>query len=406
MPTSTQVPAGDVSAPKSLKSLVRPLNVGIITQSYYPRYGGVTENVHHTAVELRRRGHRVVIVTAHFRAGEGRYHQDVERIGYNMLIPANGAFADFTLGLTLKGELRRLFEKHDFDLIHTHCPVMPSLPVFASMEATCAQVGTFHTTGGIHLLHDLWAPWLRRNVVEKLDARIAVSKTAEASAAHYYPGEYVIVPNGVDTDRFSPTVEPFTQWREPGTVNLLFVARLDPRKGLDVLLQAMPEVVARTGGKVRLLVIGDSLLRGRFEASVASSVRGHVEFLGHVPSRDLPRWYATGDVFVAPATGLESFGIVLVEAMASGCATVASDLPGFRSVIHPGLDGLMFPPGDVSALAEMLVRLVQDEGRRRYFSAAGRERALAFAWPRITDQIEQVYADVMARRGGRSLAAV
>jgi phosphatidylinositol alpha-mannosyltransferase len=231
-----------------------------------------------------------------------------------------------------------------------------------------------------------------------------VSKTAEASAAHYYPGEYEIVPNGVDTERFSPTVEPFEAWREPGVVNLLFVARLDPRKGLDVLIAAMPEVVARTGGKVRLLVIGDSVLRGKFEGSVPAAIRDRVKFLGHVPSRDLPRWYRTGDVFVSPATGLESFGIVLIEAMASGCVTVASDLPGFRSVITPGVDGLMVPPGDAGALAEMLVTVVRDEHRRRHFSAAGRERALTFAWPRITDQIEQVYADVMARRGASRLA--
>src|SRR5262249_32668302 len=142
-------------------------------------------------------------------------------------------------------------------------------------------------------------------MVEKLDARIAVSNTARDFAAHYFPGEYDVIPNGVDVERFHPGTRPFSEHRREGVVNLLFVGRLDPRKGVHHLIAAMPRILERTGGGVQLLIVGDSYLRPKLEGSVASSARAHVRFLGHVPSSDLPRWYATGDIFVSPASGNE-----------------------------------------------------------------------------------------------------
>ena len=380
------------------------MKIGIVSQSYYPRYGGVTEHVHHTAVELRRRGHEVTIVTSRFRGGYDRPAEGLERVGTNIMIPFNRAFVDFTVGVNLRGEFRGVLRRHEFDLLHTHCPTSPSLPVIAIQTASCPQVATFHTTAPRSLLQDLFRDYLA-SVVEKLDARIAVSNTARASAEMYYPGEYHVIPNGVDVERFHPGVRAFDEWREPGRVNLLFVGRLDPRKGVPLLLEAMPEVVKRTQGRARLLIVGDSYLKPQYEASVPAPIREHVRFLGHVAGADLPRWYATGDIFVSPASGNESFGIVLIEAMASGRAVVASDIPGYRSVVIPGLNGEMFPSGDPGALAETLARLVDDPDRRALLATRGRARALEFAWPRVTDRIEALYRDVMSRRGARPAAA-
>ncbi|MBI3539389.1 MAG: glycosyltransferase [Candidatus Eisenbacteria bacterium] len=323
------------------------MRIGIVTQSYYPRYGGVTEHVHHTAVELRRRGHEVTIITGRFRDGdEERHEQGVERIGTNIMVPFNRAFIDFTVGFSLRQQLRRLFHTYNFEVLHTHSPNAPSLPVLAVQEAWCAQVGTFHTTAGRSLLQDLFCGYLARTTIRRLDRSIAVSKTAEASTRLYYPGDYRVIPNGVDVERFHPAVEPIERWQDPEFINLLFVGRLDPRKGLQYLLAAMPEIVEGTAGRARLLVVGDSYLRTRFEAQVTPALRGHIHFLGHVPSADLPRWYATGDIFVSPASGNESFGIVLVEAMAAGVPVVATDIPGFtvdEAKDHLG-SRLMLPP--------------------------------------------------------------
>jgi len=381
------------------------VKIGIVSQSYYPRYGGVTEHVHHTAVELRRRGHDVRVITSRFRSGEAPdTNGEVIRVGYNVLVPFNRAFVDLTIGVRLRHELRSVFRAEEFDLVHVHCPTAPTLPVFTLQTACVPLVGTFHTTGGKNVLQDVFQPMLSK-LVRRLDARIAVSETARETALLYYPGDYDIIPNGVDTERFQPCTQPFAEWRDDGRINVLFVGRLDPRKGVQQLIDAMPEVIARTNGRARLIVVGDSYLRQKFEASVAPGARDHVKFLGHVPSADLPRWYATGDVFVSPATGNESFGIVLAEAMAAGRAVVASDIPGYRTVVTPEVDGVVAPPGDVPALAAQIARLANDAALRRELGRRGRERALDFAWPRITDRIEAVYRDVLARRAPVPTAA-
>jgi phosphatidylinositol alpha-mannosyltransferase len=271
----------------------------------------------------------------------------------------------------------------------------------AVSEARCPQVGTFHCTSGRGVLQDLAHEPLSR-AVARLDARNAVSATAEASARLYYPGHYNVIPNGVDVTRFHPGVQPFERWRDADRVNILFVGRLDPRKGLPDLLSAMPEVIERTHGRARLLVVGDSYLRPTFERKVPAAMKPHVHFMGHVPRAELPRWYATGDIFVSPASGNESFGIVLLEAMASGCSVAASDIPGYRSVVTPGENAETFPPGDVAALERTLVMLVENPARRGELSQQGRARALEFAWPDVTERIEAVYEQAMESAAARS----
>jgi phosphatidylinositol alpha-mannosyltransferase len=380
------------------------VKIGIVSQSYYPRYGGVTEHVHHTAVELRRRGHDVTIITSHFMRGQAHRAEGVERVGHNLLIPFNGAFVDLAVGFRLSHQLRRLFRRYEFDVLHTHAPLVPTLPLLAIQAAWCAQVGTFHTTAGRSRMLELARGWLEP-VVQKLDGRIAVSPTAREFSARYFPGEYTVIPNGVDIERFRPDVAPFPEWCEPGRVNVLFVGRLDPRKGVHHLIAAMPEVIRRTKGAVRFLIVGDSYLRPKLEAAVAPEARPHVRFLGHVPVADLPRWYATGDIFVSPASGNESFGIVLVEAMASGRAVIASDIPGYRSVVLPDENALVVPPDDVPALAQAIADLARDPARRERLARQGRERSLEFSWPRVTDQIEAVYRCALDRRTRASSAA-
>ncbi len=372
------------------------MRIGIVSQSYYPRYGGVTEHVHALAVELRRRGHDVTIITSRFRKGETGEANGVRRIGYNILVPFNRAFVDFTIGWGLKGQLKRAIRELDLDIVHVHCPSAPTLPVMAVQICDRPIVGTFHSTGGRTAMQDFFQPALGP-LMAKLNGKIAVSTTAQATAELYYPGPYDLIPNGVDVDRFHPLVPPFPEWRDPDKVNILFVGRLDPRKGVQDLIAAMPEVIQRTDGRARLLVVGDSYLRPQIEAQVPDDARRHIHFLGHVPSADLPRWYATGDLFCSPATGNESFGIVLVEAMAAGRALVCSDIPGYRTVVTPGENAACFPPGDVRALERVLSTLVDDAARRGRLAEAGRLRALDFAWPRVVDRIEAVYRNAVGQ---------
>ena len=380
------------------------MKIGIVSQSYYPRYGGVTEHVHALAHELRRRDHEVTIITSFFRRGEKGFRDGVLRIGWNILVPFNRAFVDFAIGVSLKRQLKRAIRELDLDVVHVHNPAAPTLPLFAVQVSDRPTVGTFHSTGGRTALQDLFRPMLM-NALGRLDGRIAVSSTARTAAELYHPGPYDVIPNGVDVERFHPLVPPFEQWRDPAHTNILFVGRLDPRKGVQDLIAAMPEVVERTDGRARLLVVGDSYLRPQIMAGVPSSAREHVHFLGHVPSAQLPRWYATGDIFISPASGQESFGIVLLEAMAAARAVVASDIPGYRSVVVPDVNGVLFPPGDASALARTVAGLVDDPERRLMMAGRGRARAVEFAWPRVTERIEAVYREALTRRSAVHSAA-
>src|SRR5262249_9695405 len=154
--------------------------------------------------------------------GETQDSGDVIRLGYNVLVPFNRAFVDLTVGLRLRHELRGIFQAQEFDLVHVHCPMSPTLPVFTLQTAPCPLVGTFHTTGGRNFLQDAFHPMLSK-LARRLDARIAVSETARHTAQLYYPGDYALIPNGVDVERFSPTAKPFEEWTDRDHVNVLFV---------------------------------------------------------------------------------------------------------------------------------------------------------------------------------------
>lgn len=382
------------------------MRIGIVTQSYYPRFGGVTEHVHYTATELARRDHVVTIISSHFpdqdTADSTPEGVAIVRIGRNVLVPFNGAFADFSLGLGLKRRLRREFEQRSLDVVHIHGPAAPSLPLLAVSAARCPTVGTFHMTGD-NRLQSLLANHLAHRL-SSLDARIAVSETAQACAQACFPADYTVIPNGVDVDRYHPAVAPFAEWKDHDHVNVLFVGRLDPRKGVPDLIAAASRIVRESNGRARLLLVGNSPLRGHYEASVPSHLRSHVHFLGAVPAAELPRWYATADVCVSPATGQESFGIVLLEAMAAGKALVCSDLPGYRSAMAPSVTALAHPPGDVNGIADAVLRLCNDERLRADLGNRARQHALQFSWSRITDRIEALYRSVVPSNAVRRAA--
>src|SRR5262249_8545206 len=185
----------------------------------------------------------------------------------NLLVPWNGAFVDVTVGRRLGEQLQSVFASYRFDVVHTHCPLVPTLPLLAVERASGVQVGTFHSTSGRSLAFEGFRRPLARRVT-RLDGRIAVSATARDFIARYFPGEYRVIPNGVDLARFRPEAPTIPGLRERGRVHILFVGRLDPRKGVHVLLQAMPEALDRTRDRVRLWVVGDSYLKSKLERSV------------------------------------------------------------------------------------------------------------------------------------------
>lgn len=370
------------------------MRIAIVTQSYYPKPGGVTEVAHHTAELLMEKGHYVKIITTRYNGREPE-DENVIRIGRNLLVPVNGAWVNVTAGIGLTKRLARIFDEENFDIIQTHCALVPTLPLLTLKAARMDQkiVGTFHAAAEKNLAYRIFQKTLNKRA-QRLDRRIAVSESAMRFAARYFPGEYQIIPNGIDCSRFKPSNEPIDRYKD-GSFNILYVGRMDKRKGVSFLLRAIPSIQKSLKKKVRLILVGEGKLRKMFCKRPLRMNGAEVIFVGRVPPEELPRYYRTADIFCSPAIGQESFGIVLLEAMASGTPVVASDISGYRNVITAEKDGLLVPPKDSQALAEAIIRLARDDELKSTLASAGREKALTFDWHIVVDMFENIFLETV-----------
>jgi len=370
------------------------VKIGIVTQSYYPKPGGVTEVVHYTATELRRRGHDITIITTRY-DGRRRKEPGVIRIGRNVLFPANGAWTNVTVGWRLRRKLEEIFRREKFDIIQTHCPLVPTLPALTivSDRSGARLVGTFHAAAEKNNIYALLRPLVEWGA-QHLDHRIAVSEPCRDFLSKYFPGEYEIIPNGIDSSRFHPGIEPVEGLRD-GKLNILFVGRMDRRKGLPNLFKALPLIQRSIPRLVRLILVGEGSLRRKVMPRPINLGGAEIMAVGRVDAELLPRYYASADIFCAPATGRESFGIVLLEAMSAGIPLVASDIPGFRRVVTSGQDGLLVAPGSPEEIADAVVRIASDPAMAARMTAAGREKALAYDWKAVTGRLEESFRRVL-----------
>ncbi|MGH9283702.1 MAG: glycosyltransferase family 4 protein, partial [Acidimicrobiales bacterium] len=274
------------------------------------------------------------------------------------------------------------------DLVHVHEPLVPGPAMFAALVSDAPVVATFHAYADRARLLDVAVPALR-GVWRRLAARVAVSEAAaEFVARRFGHGGLRIIPNGVDVELFREA-EPA---RLPEGRRILFVNRLDRRKGFPVMVKAFRRVAA-TRPDVLLVVAGDGADRGAVR-DLRVEHRARVVMLGNVPHAKLPPYHAASELFCASATGRESFGIVLVEAMAAGLPVVASDIAGYREVVRAGVDGLLVPPRDPEALAQAIERLLDDPETAKRLAAAGRERAERFSWDVVAGEVEELYREV------------
>jgi phosphatidylinositol alpha-mannosyltransferase len=362
----------------------------------YP--GGVTAHVAHLAEQFRARGHEVhIIAPSSDEEADPVREPNLHRIGRVVSIPANGSVARITLSLRSYLQAKRLLQAEQFDLIHLHEPMMPALPLTVLRHSQTVNVGTFHAFRNTPLTYFYGKPILRP-FFRKLHGHIAVSNAAREFVGEYFRADYRIIPNGIDFGRFN-TRYPRLEQLHDDRPTVLFVGRLEKRKGLRFLLRAWPLVLERQP-EARLVVVGRGRpLEGyrRFAARQGWSP-ADVLFAGYVPSEDLPRYYQAADVFCAPNTGQESFGIVLLEAMAAGVAIVASDIPGYRDVVTHEREGLVVEPQKPEALAGSICRLLSNPSLRASMREAGVEKARSYDWPRVAGAVLEYYADVLDRQ--------
>jgi len=369
------------------------MKVGIVCPYSWDVPGGVQFHVRDLAEVLQARGHGVsVLAPADDDTPLPAY---VVPAGRAVPVPYNGSVARVNFGPLSAARVRRWLREGGFDVLHIHEPTSPSLSLLACWAATGAIVATFHTSNLKSRAMSAAYPILEP-ALEKIGARVAVSEDARRTLVEHVGGDAVLIPNGVFVDRFA-AAEPREEWRGSGGT-LGFIGRLDEeRKGLPTLLAALADVVAARPG-VRLLVAG----RGDEEEAVedlAPEVRAAVTFLGVVSEVDKARLLRTVDAYVAPNLGGESFGIVLVEAMAAGAPVVASDLDAFGRVLDGGRVGVTFPTGDTAALAAALLQLLDDAPRRAALSTAAAAWVRRYDWATVGDELLAVYETVAAGAG-------
>ncbi|HEU0027878.1 MAG TPA: glycosyltransferase family 4 protein [Ktedonobacterales bacterium] len=379
------------------------MKIGLVSPYDWSYPGGVQDHILRLASELRGRGHSVRILTPATGARARQVEYGVYKLGWAAPLHVNGSVARIALAPDLSGRLRGILQREQFDVIHLHEPLASALGLSvlhlaSSVNATL--IGTFHAWAR-HSLASApeWAyasaaPFLGR-YFRRLRGRIAVSPAAEEFVSRFFPGDYRLIPNGVDTALFRPDAAPLSQFND-GKLNILYLGRIEKRKGLKHLLRAIP-LIREHYPHTRFLIGGDGPLRAAYEKLVAEAGWPDVVFLGRVPTETMPALYTTADVFCAPGTGGESQGIVLLEALASGRAVVASDIPGYRSVIQHQRNGLLVQPGRHEELAWAICHLLGSETERQRLGEAGHRRAETFSWERVATQVLAYYEEV---RGG------
>lgn len=368
------------------------MKVGIVTPTYYPYPGGVTEHVYHVRRGLEKLGHDVRVITTSFgRGGDGRHDAAVLRIGRSVPIPANGSLCPVALDLRMSSRVRGVLARERFDVLHLHEPFMPALCFSVLRETDTPVVGTFHASNDWSLGYRMFRPVLS-HYAGKLSARIAVSDVARRTVESQFPGHYRVIPNGVDIERFA-SASPIPELRD-GRPNVLFVGRFEPRKGLKFLFGALPEIV-RSVPNVRIVVVGGGPFARYYKGFVPDSCRRAVHFAGFVSREMLARHFASADIFCSPALGGESFGIVLLEAAAAGVPIVASDIPGYRTVVRNGETGLLVQRGSSEAIARGVVALARDAELRRRLAATARRAVERYSWETVTGEIVRVYEEVL-----------
>jgi phosphatidyl-myo-inositol alpha-mannosyltransferase len=379
------------------------MKICLVSPYEFMHPGGVTEHVGHLSEQLERRGHDVTILAPSSRVNDDHGIPGYIRIGRSVAVRSNGSVARVGLSFHLVRRVRSLLDEQAYDVVHYHEPLVPALPITVLRFHRGANVGTFHAMARRNLGYYYGRPFLKR-YFNRLHACIAVSIPARDFVARYFDGDYRIVPNGIDTNRFSPRLAPIPELRTPGVLTVLFVGRLESRKGFPTLLEAFA-LLRRRRADVRLVVVGDGPMRWGYERQAEALGVNDVQFTGHVSNELLPRYYASADVFCAPATGGESFGIVLLEAMASGVPVAASDIPGFRQVVTPDDDGILLPAKQPEAWADGMGALLDNPSVRHGMGMRGVAKAKLYDWSRVVDSVLDVYHDATRRATAHQVQA-
>lgn len=366
------------------------MKIGFVVDDHLGRPGGVQEYVRGLRAYLEETGHRVVI----FSGSGGPPERGVIPLGVSLPLRGSGSSTSIPLTLASPRRLRALLGREACDLLHVMAPYSPTLSGRLLAHAGCASVMTFLVAIEPEAYRRRLGVFARLQwrSLRRFQARIAISATAAASAKVLYGGDYQIVPVGLDVERFR---SPESRRPVDEQVTLLYIGRLEQRKGVAHLLHAVA-LLQRQAPEVKLIVGGDGPERAALERLSSELELANVEFRGYVPAAALPRLLRGADIFCAPATHAESFGIVLIEALAAGLPIVAAANAGYREVLlaHPG--NLLVPVGDNRAFAGALAALIEAPAYRQQLAGRNQRSAARYSWTSVGSEIVRVYEQAVA----------
>lgn len=371
------------------------MKIALVSPYDFASPGGVVSHISCLEQQFSKMGHEVKII-APASAAVYTLGDRFIRMGKPRPVPVSGSMARITLSLHLEANIKEIFDREKFDICHLHEPLMPTLCTAILRIKKCPMVGTFHASGG-KPWYTMFSPimkWYLDRWFRKLDGRIAVSEVAKNYVAPFFPADYQVIPNGVDTYHFNSDVQPMPGFND-GKHNILFVGRLEKRKGFEYLLEAY-RMIKPEFPDCRLIQVGPGVLyRRKYEKRVSKYGLADVHFTGYCTYSDLPRYYKTADVACFPSTGRESQGIVLLEAMSVGRPVIASNIDGYNSVLTDGVEGIAVPPKDPEKLAEALLRLLRDKQLREQMGNRGIPRAKQYEWTTIAARLLKFYQDTL-----------
>lgn len=375
------------------------MKIALVSPYDFTWPGGVTAHITQLAGQLTGMGHQVKILAPHSPSRDAPENDNFVPLGRSVPIPSGGSVARLTLSVWLDHKVRDFLQRERFDVVHLHEPLMPVLPLTVLRHSTAVNVGTFHAVHGRFRNYG-WSHPILKHWFKKLDGCIAVSPVAQQYVGRFFDADYNIIPNGIDVDFFSTPKEP-VEGLDDGKLNILFVGRMEKRKGLRYLLEAYGRL-KWDFPNTRLVIVGPGTLDRDCYRVMSERNLQDVVFAGGVQYEDLPRYYQSAHIFCAPSTGRESFGIVLLEAMAAGKPVVASSIEGYSSVMQHGSQGLLVPPKDSATLAEALSFLIRDPDMRRQMGIVGRETVEQYRWELIAGRVMDYYTSLMETANGVS----
>lgn len=385
------------------------MKIGLVSPYDWSYPGGVRDHVWHLANEFITMGHDVRIM-APASGPKGKLTEKyIYKMGRTTPIPINGSIARILLDPSIAVRVRRVLQREHFDIIHVHEPLVPGLSQAVLHYSRTVTVGTFHASSypsiysTLNLAYASTYPFLRP-LFRRMAGCIAVSTATLQFISRYFPADYRVIPNGVNLEHFSPQVVPLPQFMD-GKQNILFVGRFEKRKGAKYLLRAIPNIREQFP-ETRFILVGEGRLRRGFQQFVERQGWQDVIFTGYVSDEDLPRYFGSTHVFCSPATGAESMGIILLEAMASGTPVVASNISGYATVISHGIDGILTTPRNSEELAWAVRYLLEHESLRQQFIQAGLQKAREYAWPHVAQRVMDYYCELLEESGKGSLRQV